>query len=78
MSGLDGCINVVENAKRAIEPPANTATEEGGGEKRAIDSLIDGPCEIKFVAEPVDVEERRGQLIEQKDWGVEVNEGPLW
>jgi len=70
-------MHVAEDVVGAVKAPHDAAAEKGAGQDGAVDGLVDGAGEVELVAEPVDVEEGRGELIEQEDWAVEVEEGSL-
>jgi len=72
-----GCEDVAKNGDGGVGAPAQAAEEEGEGEAGAVDGLVDGAGEVEFVAEPVDVEEGRGELVQEEDGGVVVEEGSL-
>ncbi len=77
VSGCDGTQNIVENVHRAVCPPDQTTTEERYNKERAIDGLIGGSGKAQFVAKPMDVEERGGELVEQEDWTIVIYEWAL-
>lgn len=70
-------VNIVENINTRNVSPDNPTGEECGCEKGAVDGLVDGAGEVEFVAEPVDVEEWGGELVEEEYGGVEVDEWSL-
>jgi len=63
---------------QAVEgAPTEAAAEEGGEEDDAVEELDRGAREVQFVAEPVDIEEGGGELVEDEGWSVVVYEGSL-
>nr|POE99357.1 hypothetical protein CFP56_52750 [Quercus suber] len=69
---LDGGVDVVEDIEGAVQAPANATAEERGGQECAVDGLVDGAREVELVAEPMDVEKGRRELVEKEYWGIEV------
>ena len=57
--------------------PKNAAAEERADQEEPVDELDFPACELEFIAEPVDVEERRRELEEDEDAGVVVHERAL-
>jgi hypothetical protein len=68
---------VIKHREGGVCAPDKTATEEGGEEENAVGELEVGTGLVELVEEPVDVEERGGELIEDESWTVEVDEGSL-
>lgn len=56
----------------------DTAGEEHAQKEHPVDKLRAGAGQADLVAEPVDIEEWRGELKEDKDGGVEIDERALW
>lgn len=77
MAGSIGRIHIGKGVVRAVRAPAYPAEEEGRGQESAVHGLVDGACQVELVAEPVDIQERTRQLVQQEDWTIEVYEGPL-
>lgn len=73
----DGTVDIVEDQVAAVIAPDNATAEEGRGEECAVDSLVDGACEVELVAEPVDVQERARKLVQKEHRGVVVEEWAL-
>ena len=76
-AGGDGAVYVVENADRLIGAPAQTAAEEGTEQHDAVVELDFGTGHVELVAEPVDVEKGRRELVKDEGWGVKVDKGSL-
>ena len=72
-----GGVHVAESVVGGVLAPDDAGEEERDGQDAAIDGLDRGAGEVEFVAEPVDIEEWGGELVEQEDRAVEVAEGPL-
>jgi hypothetical protein len=70
--------NILEDDDRVISTPQDAAAEEGGEKTQAVDELDSPAGEVEFIAEPVDVEEGGGELEEDEDWSVEVDEWALY
>jgi hypothetical protein len=70
--------DVAEDEDAVVGAPGQAAAEEGSYEAESVDELVDGARQVQFVAEPVDVQERAGELEEDKDRRVVVDEGSLW
>lgn len=75
--GLDSGPDVLVDAEGLVGAPDEAAREEDKEEEDAVVELEAGAGEVEFVEEPVDVEEGGGELVEDKGWGVEVDEGAL-
>jgi hypothetical protein len=73
----DCAIDVIEDQVAAVVAPEDTTTEEGRGEERAVDSLVDRAGEVELVAEPVDVQERTRKLVKKEHWRIVVEERTL-
>lgn len=73
----DTLVDVLEDVDGGDVAPDDAAGEEGEGQEGAVDGLVDAAGELELVAEPVDVEKGRGELVEEEDWCVEVDEGSL-
>jgi hypothetical protein len=73
----DAFVDVGEDVDGGEVAPDDAAAEEGGCQKGAVDGLVDAAGELELVAEPVDVEEWGGELVEEEDGGVEIDEGSL-
>jgi hypothetical protein len=69
--------DVAEDEDAVVGAPDQAAREKGTNEAESIDELVDGARQVQFVAEPVDVQERAGELEEDKDGCVVVDEGSL-
>lgn len=63
---------------RLVGTPEQTATEEGGQQQHAVVPLCLTTSHVDLVQEPVDIQERAGEFVEDKCGGVEVDEWPLW
>ena len=75
--GFVGRPDVAEDLDRLVGAPEEAAGHECQEQEDAVDELQCGAREGELVAEPVDVEEGRGELVEDKGWRVEVYEGAL-
>ena len=60
---VDSLVDIVEDQHTAVVTPDNATAEEGCGEERAVDSLVDGTSKVEFVAEPVNVQEWARKLV---------------
>ena len=60
-----------------VAAPNQSGEEEGGQEHDPITPLQRAARHIQLVAEPVHVEEWRGELVEHEGWRVVVYEGSL-
>lgn len=74
---MDGLPHVSVDYYGLPGAPDKTAGEEGEKEGYAIVQLRAGTGHVELVEEPVDVEEGGGELVEDEDGGVEVEEGTL-
>ena len=74
---VQGPPHVLVDPERLVGAPAKTAAEEGGEEEDAVDELALGAGKGEFVEEPVEVEEGRGELVEDEGRGVVVDEWAL-
>ena len=77
MPSSNGGVEVLCALVGGVRAPADAAEEERESEQGAVDGLIDGTSEVKLIAEPVDVEEGRAELVEEEDGAVEVDEWTL-
>jgi hypothetical protein len=75
--GFVGGPDVAEDLDGLVGAPEEAAGHEGQEQEDAVDELQGGAGEGELVAEPVDVEEGGGELVEDEGWGVEVHEGAL-
>jgi hypothetical protein len=60
-----------------VGTPNEAAAEEGGEEGDAVVKLAPGARHVELVEEPVDVEEGGGELVEDENVRVVVEEGSL-
>lgn len=74
---MDGGPDILVHSDGLVGAPDEAAGEEDEEEEEAVVQLEAGAGEIELVEEPVDVEERRGELVEDEGRGVEVDEGAL-
>ena len=74
---VHGGPEVLVDAQRLVRTPEETATEEGDEQEDAVDELGERASHVEFVEEPVEVEEGRRELVEDKRGGVEVDERAL-
>jgi hypothetical protein len=74
---VDSPVDVVEDQYTAVVTPNNATAEEGRGEERAVDSLVDGTGQVELVAEPVDVQKRTRKLVQEEDGRIVVEERAL-
>ena len=70
--------DVAEDLDREVGSPEDAAAEEAPQQEEAVDQLVDRARQVKFVAEPVDVKERAGELKEDEDGRVVVYKWALW
>ncbi len=75
---MEGCPDVLVDADGLVGSPDETAAEEGGEEEDAVVPLGKGAGHAEFVKEPVEIEEGRGEFVEDECWAVEVYEGALF
>lgn len=73
----EGGVDVGEDLVGLVGAVDEAGGEEGEEEGEAVVELELGPGEAELVAEPVDVEEGGGELPEDEDGGVVVDEGSL-
>lgn len=69
--------HVLVHARGLISAPDETAAEEGREEHDAVVELGTGASHVELVEEPVEVQERRRELIEDEGAAVVVDERPL-
>ena len=69
--------DVLVDANGLVGAPEKAAAEEGGEEENAVVPLWAGAGHLKFVEEPVEVEEGRGEFVKDEGGAVEVDEGAL-
>ena len=69
--------DVLVHADGLVGAPDEAAGEEHEEEHDAVVPLVFGACEVDFVEEPVDVEKRGGEFVEDEGGAVEIHEGPL-
>lgn len=70
--------NILGDADRLIGAPEQATAEKAGEEEHAIVPLRSGAGHVKFIEEPVKVEEGGGELVEDEGGAVEVDERPLY
>ena len=75
--GFVGRPDVAEDLDGLVGAPEEAAGHECQEQEDAVDELQGGAGEVELIAEPVDVEEGGGELVEDEGWGVEVHEGAL-
>ena len=75
--GLDSGPYVLVDADGLVGAPDEAAGEEGGEEDEPVIELDAGACQVELVAEPVDVEEGGGELVEDEGGGIEIDKGAL-
>lgn len=63
LTGVESTVYVVKNTDGLVAAPDEAAGEEGEEEDDAVVELQFRARHVEFVAEPVDVEERRGELV---------------
>lgn len=73
----DTAIDVVEHADTGEVSPNDPASEESPSQKGAVNCLVDAAGEIELVAEPVNIEEWRRELVEKEGGRVKVDEWSL-
>jgi hypothetical protein len=76
-SVADGTQHVIKHSEGGVCAPDKTTAEEGGEEENAVGELEVGTGLVELVEEPMDVEERGGEFIEDERWTVEVDERSL-
>ena len=69
--------NVLIDADRLVCAPEQAAAEEAGEEKHAIVPLRSRAGHVEFIEEPVKIEERGGELVEDERRAVKVDERSL-
>ena len=74
---VHGGPEVLVDAQGLVRAPEEAAAEEGGEQEDAVDELGHRAGHVEFVKEPVEVEERRRELVEDEGDGVEVDKWPL-
>lgn len=75
---LDAGPEVAVDEDGGVGAPHQAAGEEGGDQHEAVVELGAGAGHAQLVEEPVDVEEGRGELPEDEDGTVVVDEWPLF
>jgi hypothetical protein len=76
-SAHESSVDIVSHSTRLPGAPDQTATEEGTEKKNAVDKLSSTTGHSQLVEEPVEIEERRGELVENERWPVVVHEWSL-
>lgn len=76
-SVADGTQHVIKYGEGGVRAPYKTTAKEGGEEEDAVGELKVRTGLVELVEEPVDVEERGGEFIEDEGWSIEVDEGSL-
>lgn len=74
---MDGAVDIVEDVEGLVAAPAEAGAEEGAEQDEAVVELDLGAGHVELVAEPVDVEKGRGELVEDEGRSVVVDEGTL-
>lgn len=69
--------DILIHADGLVGAPDEAAAEEGGEQDDAIIPLVFRAGQVQLVKEPVDVEKRGRELVENKCWAVKVKKGPL-
>ena len=77
VSSAGRTIDVLEHRDGAISPPDEATAEKGGNEYATIYSLNKRSCEVELITKPMDIEEWRGQLVEEEDGTVIIDEWAL-
>ena len=72
------CPDILEDANGLIGAPEQATAEEASEEEHAIIPLRTGAGHVQLIEEPVKVEERRGELVEDKSRAVEVDKRTLY
>ena len=68
-------VDVPDDADGAVRAPAQPGGEEHGDQRDAVVELRRGARHVQLVEEPVEVQERGGQLVEDEDGAVVVEDG---
>lgn len=76
-TGHVSAVNVRKDDDRVVGAPDETAEKEGAEQEDAVVELEAGSGEVELVAEPVDIQEWRGKLVQDECWRVEVDEWSL-
>lgn len=74
---VKGSPAILVYAERLVRAPQKATAEKRAEEHDAVIPLRLGPSHLQLVKKPVKVEERGGQLVENKGGGVVVHEGSL-
>lgn len=74
---MQGRPDVLVDADGLVGAPDETAAEEGDEQEDAVVELGARARHVDLVEEPVEVEEGRGQLVEDEGWTVVVDERSL-
>lgn len=70
--------NVLGDTDRLIGAPDQSTAEEAGEKEHTVVPLGPGAGHVKFIEEPVKIEEGRGELVEDEGRAVEVDERSLY
>ena len=74
---MHGVPDVLVHAERVVGAPDQAAAEEDRQKQHAVIPLELAAGHVELVAEPMDVEERGGKLVENEDRAIVVAEGSL-
>lgn len=77
VSFCNRAVDILEDQDAAVVAPDETAAEESRGKESTIDSLVDRAGEVELVAEPVNVQEGAGKLVQEEHRCVVVEEWTL-
>ena len=75
--GFKGAPNVLIHFDRLVGPPDQSAATKGGDESNTIDELGLASRHTQLVHEPMDIQKRRGQLVEYEIQAIVVHERSL-
>ncbi len=70
--------DVLGDTDRLIGAPEQATAKEAGEEEHAVVPLGSGAGHVQFIEEPVKVEERRGELVEDEGGAVEIDKRSLY
>lgn len=71
------CPDVLINPNALVCAPKESAAEKAGQEEDTVVPLGSRSGHVQLIEEPVEIQEGRGELVEDKCWAVEVDKWSL-